>query len=140
MAKYRDGSTDVAVVPWAGSRCMALTTFRRDGSAVTTPVWFVTWAGELWLWTDAGSGKVKRLRRDPRCTVAPCTPRGRITGVTLAGQARFLSQDDGAHVQVLLRAKYPVQKRALDIYTRLRRRGRPAPPEASVYLGISVAD
>jgi PPOX class probable F420-dependent enzyme len=119
---------------------MALTTFRRDGRAVTTPVWFVTRAGEVCVWTDAGSGKVKRLRRDPRCAVAPCTARGRLTGVAVEGRARFLSPDDGGQVQALLRAKYPIQKRALDIYTRLRRRGRPVSRSTSVHLGISVAD
>jgi hypothetical protein len=51
-----------------------------------------------------------------------------------------VSPDDGAQVQALLRAKYPVQKRALDGYTRLRRRGRPVSRPASVHLGISVAD
>jgi hypothetical protein len=58
----------------------------------------------------------------------------------LAADARFLSKDDDAQVQVLLREKYPIQKRALDIYTRMRRRGRPASRKASVHLGISVAD
>lgn len=118
---------------------MALTTFRSNGIAVVTPVWFVTFGAELILWTDAGSGKVKRLRRDPRCTVAPCTTSGRVTGSQREGLARLLAQDDGEHIQALLRAKYPIQKRALDVYTRLRRRGRAASHEASAYIAISLA-
>jgi uncharacterized protein len=119
---------------------MALTTFRGDGSAVTTPVWFVTHAGMLWLWTEAGSGKVRRLRRNPRCGVAPCTTFGRLTGAALEGRAQFHSGGDGARVQSLLRAKYPLQKRALGTYTRLRYRARLGSWEASAYIAISLAD
>ena len=119
---------------------MALTTFRRDGTAVVTPVWFVTDGANLCLWTDAASGKVKRLRQDPRCTVAPCATSGRLTGPSSDGRARFLGEEDGEHLQGLLRAKYPLQKRALDAYSRLRRRGRLAPQPAPVYLAISLTD
>ena len=129
---------DRALVPWATRRCLLLTTYRVDGTAVATPVWFVTDGPEIKLWTGARSAKVSRLRRDPRCTVAPCTYSGRPTDEPIHGRARLLTEADGPRVQALLRAKYPIQKRALDTYARLRRRGRPEAAGLSAHLAITV--
>ncbi|MGH3422005.1 MAG: PPOX class F420-dependent oxidoreductase [Streptosporangiaceae bacterium] len=137
MTSRRRGIGDPPV-PWAGKRCMALTTFRADGSSVTTPVWFVADGPELRLWTGARTAKVKRVRNDPRCILAPCTMSGRVTGPTLNGRARELPIEEGARVQQLLRAKYPIQKRALDVYAWLRRRGHPSPPGLDAYLAVTV--
>lgn len=125
-------------VAWADSRCMLLTTNRRDGTPVASPVWFVTCHGELWLWTNATTGKVKRLRNDPTCTVAPCTMWGRPTGTTTTGRARLLAAHDAAEARHLIRAKYPVQKRVLDAYGWVRRRGRATNEAMSVYLAITL--
>jgi PPOX class probable F420-dependent enzyme len=54
---------------------LSLTSFRRDGTGVATPVWFVEAGGRLLVETDAGSYKVRRIRRDPQVTIAPCTAR-----------------------------------------------------------------
>jgi PPOX class probable F420-dependent enzyme len=121
-------------------KCVSCSSEARDGScrgSVVTPVWFVTYEGRLWLWTDAASGKVKRIRNSTSCAVAQCTMSGRITGAALPGRAWLVPADHcEARVQSMLRAKYPIQKRALDIYSRLRRRGAPAP--ASAYVEIAV--
>lgn len=129
---------DRQTVAWADSRCLLLTTNRRDGTPVASPVWFVTCHGELWLWTGATTGKVKRLRHDPTCTVAPCTMRGRPTGATTTGRARLLAAHDAANARHLIRAKYPIQKRALDAYGYLRRRGRATDKSISIYLAITL--
>lgn len=76
------------------ARCISLTTFRRTGDPVSTPVWFVSRGSELWVWTDERSGKVARLRRDPACRVAPCTMSGTVTGAATDTQARFLREDE----------------------------------------------
>ncbi|MGH8961935.1 MAG: hypothetical protein ACRDWT_12230, partial [Jatrophihabitantaceae bacterium] len=69
--------------------------------------------------------------------VAPCTMSGRITGAAIPGQAWRVPFDHcEERVQSMLCAKYPIQKRALDIYSPLRRRGAPAP--ASAYVEIAV--
>lgn len=116
---------------------MLLTTYRVDGTPVASPVWFVTYHGEVRLWTDTGTGKVKRLRRDAHCTIAPCTFSGRVMGEPFSAEARILAPDDGPRIQGMLWAKYPLQKRALEVYTRLRRRGHAATPGASTYLAVS---
>jgi PPOX class probable F420-dependent enzyme len=139
MAGRSKDFADRGVVPWARRRCLLLTTYRRDGTPVASPVWFVTSQGEVRLWTATSSGKVKRVRHDSRCTIAPCTVFGRVTGGPLAGHARILPTTEAASIQSLLRAKYSVQKRLLDGYAWFRRRGRPASPEASTHIAISLA-
>jgi PPOX class probable F420-dependent enzyme len=65
-----------------------LTTFRRSGQAVATPVSLVVDGGRLYFATPADSGKAKRLARNDHVMVAPCTPSGRVTGQTISGRAR----------------------------------------------------
>jgi uncharacterized protein len=88
----------------AGRRYISLTTFRRDGSAVSVPVWVVSDDGRrLLVWTGASTWKVKRIRRDPRVQVAPSSIRGREKGARIDGTACVL---DGYDAKPLVRAKY----------------------------------
>lgn len=58
---------------------MLLTTFRRDGTPVATPVWVVKLDDDrIGFWTSSGSGKAKRLAHTDRVTVTPCDARGRV--------------------------------------------------------------
>src|SRR5215475_405959 len=59
---------------------VSLTTFRRDGTAVPTPVWLAGDGTALYVWTPTRSGKVKRIRRRPEVTLAACDARGRVRG------------------------------------------------------------
>ena len=67
-----------------------LTTFRKSGDAVPTPVWFVVLEDKLYVRTEAGSGKVKRIRNNERVELAPSTVRGKIVGPTTVAEARVL--------------------------------------------------
>jgi PPOX class probable F420-dependent enzyme len=138
MTRRSKRYADRHVVPWARRRCLSLTTYRRDGTPVASPVWFVTDRGEVRVWTESSSGKLKRLRHNPTCTIAPCTILGRVTGDAIYGHARILPAGEGPSVQSLLRGKYALQKRMLEAYAHVRRRGRPTPPEANTYLAISI--
>ncbi|MDT3399497.1 PPOX class F420-dependent oxidoreductase [Streptomyces sp. B1866] len=93
----------------ARSPYVSLVTYRRDGTPVATAVWAAVDGDGLVVWTGAGSGKTKRLGRDPRVTVAPCDLRGRVapgegevrgTGQVVAGPA------DMARVCAALDRKY----------------------------------
>lgn len=60
-------------------KCMALTTCRKSGEAVTTPVWVVPVSdGRIGFWTAMGSGKTKRLKNNPAVTVQPCSFSGKL--------------------------------------------------------------
>jgi len=71
-------------------QCIALTTFRKTGQAVTTPVWFAERLGTIYVEPHADAGKLKRLRHTARVTLAPCTYSGKVTGAVIAGKARIL--------------------------------------------------
>ena len=59
-----------------GHKNINLTTFRKSGNEVPTPVWFVVLEGKLYVRTEASSGKVKRIRNNGRVEPAPSTVRG----------------------------------------------------------------
>jgi uncharacterized protein len=73
-------------------QCIALTTFRKTGQAVTTPVMFAQSLGTIYVGTRADAGKLKRLRRSGRVTLAPCTYSGKVTEAVIAGKARILTE------------------------------------------------
>ena len=72
------------------SRHALIVSFRRDGRPVPTPVWVGFTDGHLYVRSERASGKVRRLRRDPRALVAPCTRRGQPTGAPIEMTARVL--------------------------------------------------
>jgi len=99
---------------------VALTTYRRDGRAVTTPVWAAAEGGSLYLFSNAAAGKVKRLRNSPRAAVAPCTATGRITGVALQVEAFNLPSEQMPRVWRLLIKKYGMAARLFLAYDKVR--------------------
>lgn len=77
----------------ARSSYVLLTTFRKDGRAVPTPVWAAPDRdGRLLVWTAPDAGKVKRIRRDGRVTVQPCSMRGEPVGRAIEARARVLGE------------------------------------------------
>ena len=89
-----------------------LTTFRRDGTPVATPVWAVKLDGEkVGFWTSSGSGKAKRLAHTARVTVAPCDARGRLRAGTTTSEAtaNVVTGSDFDAIRQRVVAKYGVQ-------------------------------
>lgn len=93
-------------VPRFGGRYLSITSYRRDGVPVATPVWFVEENGMLLVQTDAASGKVKRIRRNPSVRVALCTASGRLLGPPVAGTAMLLQPSETGRVERLIKQKY----------------------------------
>jgi PPOX class probable F420-dependent enzyme len=133
---------DGTVAELGRARYISLTTFRRDGSPVATPVWLVADAGRLYVWTGAQTGKVKRIRRNPDATVAPCTVRGAVTGPAVAARAQIMQQAGRPDIWRLFLAKYGLQLRAIiwaeQARSRLRR--RQPDPAARIYLELTLTD
>jgi PPOX class probable F420-dependent enzyme len=102
---------------------VSVVTFRRDGTPVATPVWVVRDGDALAIWTPAGSGKVKRIRNNPRVTVAACDVRGRVRGEAVEGRAEPLSAEHTERVRARLTKKYGLVAR-LTIWGSKLRRGR----------------
>jgi len=99
---------------------VALTTYRRDGTPVTTPVWAAAEGESLFLFTNATAGKVKRLRNSSRAAVAPCTVSGSITGTALPADAFNLASEQMPRVWRLLIKKYGIAARLFVAYDRAR--------------------
>lgn len=105
----------------ARARYVSLTTFRRNGEAVPTPVWVTSEEDFLLVFTEATSGKVKRIRNNPKVTVAPCDVRGGLQGDPVEGRAELLAAPDLVdRAARLLRRKYGWQARAAEAWSRLR--------------------
>ena len=85
---------------------LSLATFRKNGLAVQTPIWFAEQDGKIYAMTRSDSGKFKRIRNSPTVRVAPCTMRGKITGPEFPGQARLLPAEQWPQARELLAAKY----------------------------------
>ncbi len=117
------------VAELAHERYISLTTYKRDGTAVSTPVWVVSDDGRrLLVWSGARTWKVRRLRRNPQVLVAPANFRGEERGERVAGRARIV-EDPG--LDVLLEHKYGWQKRLVD---RLNRKSRGTTAFAAVEI------
>jgi PPOX class probable F420-dependent enzyme len=108
------------------SRYISLTTYRKDGTPVATPVWHVPHDAELWIVTEAGSGKVKRIRNNPEVLVAPCSLRGVVApdAPTATGTARLLDDTETVRARKLLARRY-LMSRAGNWFARLFRLKRP---------------
>jgi uncharacterized protein len=92
-----------------------LTTFRKSGAAVPTPIWFAEHDGKAVFLTGPSTGKVTRMRRNPQVTLGPATVRGNPKGPEVSGTARVLSGDEAADAHDLLLAKYGLQFRLLQL-------------------------
>ena len=103
---------------------VALTTFRKDGTPVATPVWVSGDGDYLYVWTEAASGKAKRLHNDARVLIAPSDGRGTPQGAEVAGTAALLETSaDLDRVRRLHQRKYSWQFWAFDTFAKVFRRG-----------------
>jgi PPOX class probable F420-dependent enzyme len=89
-----------------GQKYISLTTFRMNGVAVQTPVWFGEESGKLYVVSEADSGKCKRIRNNSSVRIAPCTVRGKITGPEFEARARILPPEQSPRARVSVRRKY----------------------------------
>lgn len=94
---------------------LSLVTFRRDGTAVPTPIWVAAGDGRLLVWTGAESGKVKRLRHTPAVTIAPCDRGGSLLGEPIPAHARAMPVEELSTVAAAMRAKYGWQFRVATV-------------------------
>lgn len=88
------------------TRQILLVTFKRSGEAVPSPINHGVADGKLYVRTDPSTGKVKRLRNNPRVVVVPCNLRGKPKGQPVAGTARILPEAEHAHAERAIAANW----------------------------------
>ncbi len=97
-----------------------LATFRRSGAAVETPVWFTAIGDKLYVFTEAASAKVKRIRATKKIRIAACNAWGGVRGEWSDGHARVVSEPELIdQAYIALRAKYGWQMWLVDLGSRL---------------------
>jgi uncharacterized protein len=89
-----------------GQKYVCLTTVRKSGIGVVTPVWFAERDNKLYVRTRIESGKSKRIRNNPSVSVAPCTIRGKIIGLEFSGKARILPREQSGAAKEAINRKY----------------------------------
>ena len=118
-------------------QCIALTTFRKTGQAVTTPVWFAIKLGIIYVETHADAGKLKRLGHTARVTLAPCTYSGKITGSVYEGIARILTEsEESTEASATLAKKYGVMRSLFHFIRNARRMLQRKAKAGAVYIAI----
>ena len=117
----------------ARTEYVLLTTFRRDGRPVPSPVWLARDGDRFVLMTGGGSGKVKRLRHTERVLLAPCSARGARRGADVEAVAHVVELDAG--VRAALLAEYGWKFRVAQAVEGLAARRRPAAGEG---VGVEV--
>jgi hypothetical protein len=121
---------------------LLLTTFRKDGRAVPTAVWFARdespdggaddrigggaddgtgGDADLVIWTVADSGKVKRIRRDGAVTITACDVRGKPRGTAITAHARLLDAAGSQRTRELVARRYGPLGRLTILGSRIRR-------------------
>ena len=112
------------LTPFVGQKYLNLESVKRDGTPVQTPLWFAEEQGVLYVYTLAHAGKVKRIRRNPRVRIAPCTMRGTVIGPWVEADATIVDATTAAYGHALLRHKYGWLKGIGDVCSRIMHRER----------------
>jgi PPOX class probable F420-dependent enzyme len=122
-------------------RFVSLTTFRRTGEPVSTPVWVVRDGAALVVYTVADSGKVTRIRRDGHVELRACDRRGHVADGTPAVAATALVDESPETIDLterLLRVKYGWEFGGVRLLQRAERIARrSATPRARAVLRLT---
>ena len=125
------------------ARYVSLTTFKRDGTTVSTPVWITGTQGRYAFTTGDKAWKAKRLSRDPAIEVRVCDMRGRVkpdTRVHRGTGGVSSSNADIASVEQALSAKYGWQFRATKLLDGIKRRLGWVPVHEVVAIHLSIPE
>ncbi len=98
---------------YATQNTVLLTSFKRDGTPVGTPVHIAVDGEHAYFRSYEKAGKTKRIRRNPRVTIAPSTIRGTPTGPAIEARARILEGDEASIAARAIARKYPILQRWL---------------------------
>jgi uncharacterized protein len=95
-----------------GHKYGLIVSFKRNGEAVPTPVWFgLDDEGRLYFRTGPEVAKLRRIRNNPRVLVAPCTVRGKPLGPSIEGTAREVSAEKKEHAEAAIQSNYGLGRR-----------------------------
>jgi len=122
----------MSFVGFAGQKYLNLETFKKNGDGVKTPVWFAadpsvslaSSGAKIYAYTIGVSGKVKRVRNNPRVKIAPCSMSGKVLGEWVEARAEIISGEEAVRGMQLLNKKYFPWKQLLAVFAFFSRRER----------------
>jgi len=113
-------STNNNVSQFLNQKYINLETYRRNGQAVRTTVWFVIDAGTIYIRTDMNSGKVKRIKNNPNVRITPSGARGQLKGKWIEGKIKMAGSLELEHANQLLEQKYGIQGKIIRVFNKIR--------------------
>ncbi len=113
------------------SKYINLETFKRNGTSVSTPVWFVTENDYIFVVTRSATGKVRRVRNNPNVRIVPSGFRGEPKGIWKDCIAKIMDSEDSGRIIRLRNKKYGFQAKLASLFT--SRKGK------YVVLSIKIA-
>lgn len=111
----------------ADEKFVSLTTYKKNGDAVASPMWIGRDGDTLVVWTPAETWKVRRVRRDPRVRLIPCGRTGKVdtTQPALTGQAEVIDDHrEVSRIESIIRRKYGLVYRVMTVVETIAARGR----------------
>ncbi|NQU36635.1 MAG: PPOX class F420-dependent oxidoreductase [Actinobacteria bacterium] len=106
----------------SAGKYISVTTFRKTGEAVPTPVWVTREGDHLFVITGAESGKVKRMRNNSQIEIAPCDVRGKTTGPAVGATVELLDPAGTAAVEKRVSKKFGLTYKMLKVAEKVRRK------------------
>jgi PPOX class probable F420-dependent enzyme len=113
-------STNNNVSQFLNQKYINLETYRRNGQAVRTTVWFVMDAGTIYIRTDMNSGKIKRIKNNPNIRITPSGARGQLKGKWIEGKIKMAGSLELEHANQLLEQKYGIQGKIIRAFNKIR--------------------
>jgi PPOX class probable F420-dependent enzyme len=108
--------------PFRKRRTALLTTYKRDGTPVATPVTIAVDGDHAYVRTWDSAWKARRMRNNPAVLVAPATVRGRPTGEAVAARSRQLDGDEAQRAAHAIARRQPILQGVLvPVFHRLMR-------------------
>ena len=104
-------ATTPALAPFVHQKTVLLTTYRRDGRPVGTPVSIAVDGDRAYIRSFEKAWKTVRIRNHPEVEIAPSTQRGRPTGPAVHAVARRLEGEESRYAGRLIARKHPMLHR-----------------------------
>ncbi|HZC53178.1 MAG TPA: PPOX class F420-dependent oxidoreductase [Mycobacterium sp.] len=118
------------------TRQILLVTFKRSGEAMPSPINHGVADGKIYVRTDGSTGKVKRIKNNPRVVVVPSSLRGKPEGQAVAGVARILPESEHAHADKVIAANWSLP---MKLFERSLDKGSAAFDIPTTYIEITPA-
>ena len=103
---------------------LSLESYRKNGDAIRTPVWFAEANNSIYIYTLTKTAKVKRVRNNPQVRIAQCDFRGNLKGDWIDAKATIVEGKEDAFGHSILRKKYTWQKAFGDLMSHILKRQR----------------